>query len=337
MTMTIDSPVRATDVRRLLAEAARNLADSGESGETVLAGDGLNPTLMQGLADLMRPEPGAAGGYRVVPNLLGGDLLDPGPTPLRWEEAGLEADAVTDIALVLAASALGDVFGWENQQAGRLVHNIVPSPGCEEMQIGASSVAALTWHTEDAFHPDRADYLMLACLRNDEGIGTKVATVGSLGLSDSELDVLSGPGAVILPDASYGAPDACGPGPEGMATVWSRDGSPCLRYDPEYTRLVTRDPEFLAAYEELGRRIDERGVAVPLSPGDVVVIDNDRAVHGRAPFRARFDGTDRWLKRVLVRSPRPRPSAESRESGFGQRQVSAGEGRVLPRVGGLDR
>jgi alpha-ketoglutarate-dependent taurine dioxygenase len=37
-----------------------------------------------------------------------------------------------------------------------------------------------------------------------------------------------------------------------------------------------------------------------LADGDLLVIDNDRAVHGRTPFIPRYDGTDRWLKRALV-------------------------------------
>ncbi|NBT21304.1 MAG: hypothetical protein EBT17_04190, partial [Actinobacteria bacterium] len=39
---------------------------------------------------------------------------------------------------------------------------------------------------------------------------------------------------------------------------------------------------------------------VVLGDGDLLVIDNDRAVHGRTPFVPRYDGTDRWLKRALV-------------------------------------
>jgi hypothetical protein len=43
-------------------------------------------------------------------------------------------------------------------------------------------------------------------------------------------------------------------------------------------------------------------------------------VHGRVPFKARFDGTDRWLKRINVAIPgRHRPSTERSESGYGQR------------------
>ena len=37
-----------------------------------------------------------------------------------------------------------------------------------------------------------------------------------------------------------------------------------------------------------------------LEPGDLLVIDNNVAVHGRSPFTARFDGHDRWLQRSFV-------------------------------------
>jgi hypothetical protein len=37
-----------------------------------------------------------------------------------------------------------------------------------------------------------------------------------------------------------------------------------------------------------------------LRTGDLLVIDNYRAVHGRTPFVPRYDGTGRWLKRSLV-------------------------------------
>ena len=39
---------------------------------------------------------------------------------------------------------------------------------------------------------------------------------------------------------------------------------------------------------------------VVLKAGELLVIDNDRAVHGRTSFVPRYDGTDRWLKRALV-------------------------------------
>lgn len=56
---------------------------------------------------------------------------------------------------------------------------------------------------------------------------------------------------------------------------------------------------------------------VVLTPGDICFLDNYQVVHGRKPFQARFDGTDRWLRRLniardLRRSREYRLSADSR-------------------------
>ena len=40
--------------------------------------------------------------------------------------------------------------------------------------------------------------------------------------------------------------------------------------------------------------------SVALDAGDLLVVDNTVAVHGRSPFTARFDGTDRWVQRAFV-------------------------------------
>jgi alpha-ketoglutarate-dependent taurine dioxygenase len=38
-----------------------------------------------------------------------------------------------------------------------------------------------------------------------------------------------------------------------------------------------------------------------LAPGDLLVIDNRRAVHGRPAFRSSFSGRRRWMQRAYVR------------------------------------
>jgi hypothetical protein len=54
------------------------------------------------------------------------------------------------------------------------------------------------------------------------------------------------------------------------------------------------------ALAELHVAVKRATKQVVLADGDLLVIDNDRAVHGRTPFIPRYDGTDRWLKRALV-------------------------------------
>jgi hypothetical protein len=169
---------------------------------------------------------------------------------------------------------------------------------------------------------------MLYCVRNPEGVGSRVSSIREAGLSADALDALRRPEAVILPDASYPAdweePDGTGTGQGGVRTVWDAEDGPCVRYDPAYTRFLTEDPDFHTAYGTLGEALEKSSVTVGIEPGDILLIDNDLAVHGRAPFRPRYDGTDRWLKRLQLRLSRPRPAAEAAETGYGQRPLYVG-------------
>jgi len=45
-----------------------------------------------------------------------------------------------------------------------------------------------------------------------------------------------------------------------------------------------------------------------LETGDLLVIDNNKTIHGRKPFQPKYDGTDRWVQRMLVRKQLPPPS-----------------------------
>ena len=69
-----------------------------------------------------------------------------------------------------------------------------------------------------------------------------------------------------------------------------------------YDELLMRGTNECAqtALAELHRVVKMVTQTVVLGDGDLLVIDNDRAVHGRTPFVPRYDGTDRWLKRALV-------------------------------------
>jgi hypothetical protein len=71
-----------------------------------------------------------------------------------------------------------------------------------------------------------------------------------------------------------------------------------LIYDQLLMRGTT--PRAIAALSALHDAVKHSTQQVVLAAGDILVIDNHRAVHGRTPFAPRYDGTDRWLKRALV-------------------------------------
>ncbi|MET8677249.1 TauD/TfdA family dioxygenase [Streptomyces sp. NPDC004647] len=247
-----------------------------------------------------------------------------GPTPGHWSTVG-DAGAVWDVALLLLATVMGRPIAWEGQQDGRFVHNIVPSPGHEEEQTGASSSILLSPHTEDAFHPGRAHLLMLGCMRNDAGIATTAASIRRAELGADDVALLSEPVLPILPDDSYTEAQASTEEPPGVPTLWSAEEGLTLRFDPAYTPLDQAPPAHRAAYGRLEDELARVSVSVSLSPGDVLIVDNDVVVHGRVPFRARYDGTDRWLKRASIRIPgrRTRPLQEQDEHGYGQAAIVA--------------
>lgn len=243
-----------------------------------------------------------------------------GPTPSSWRDAEAAGFAFALILLLLARSA-GQPFGWRGQQQGRLVNTIVPSRGQEQEQTGASSAIMLSPHTEDAFHPSRANLMLLGCLRNPDHVGTTVSSVRHVELDRDHERVLSEPVLPILPDATYASANDHHDEPP-VPALWNAPHGRTLRYDPAYTPLDRAEPGYRAAYDRLSTELDRVSMHAALEPGELLLIDNDVAVHGRVPFAARYDGTDRWLQRVNVRLPgRRRRPAEAMEDGYGEHLV----------------
>ncbi|MEU9853536.1 guanitoxin biosynthesis L-enduracididine beta-hydroxylase GntD [Streptomyces sp. NPDC047974] len=246
-----------------------------------------------------------------------------GPTPSDWrEKATPDATLRLDIPFLLIAFLLGEPIAWATQQDGRVMHDIFPIRAHEHGQIGWGSAETLAWHTEDAFHPLRTDYLGLMCLRNPDRVETTFADIGDVRLDDETRAVLMEERFRILPDDSHRPenqiagraedPDAAElarrsaerveralRSPEPVAVLFGSPKDPYLRLDPYYMQGVQGELE-QQALDRIGKSLDGAMSGFALTPGDIAFIDNYRVVHGRKPFRARFDGTDRWLRRLNV-------------------------------------
>lgn len=256
-----------------------------------------------------------------------------GPTPAHWKEHGPDNDTRREeLLLVLLSALLGDPIGWSTQQDGRVVHDLLPIKGHEHEQVGTGSEELITWHVEDAFHPYRGDYLGMMCLRNDDRVPTTFAPMSKVALTPAQRAVLSSPHFVIRPDNSHlprnrGDASRRSPAeealvekayrkieqmcasPERIPVFFGDPVAPYVRMDP-YFMDPPEDPEARATFEELQRSVDAALEDCVLEPGDICFIDNYQAVHGRKPFKARYDGRDRWLKRINV----VRDLRKSRES-----------------------
>jgi Fe(II)/alpha-ketoglutarate-dependent arginine beta-hydroxylase len=249
-----------------------------------------------------------------------------GPTPAHWRDRPTPSPTRReDLLLILFSSLLGDPFGWATQQDGKLIHDVLPIKGHEHEQLGSSSEAPLTWHTEDAFHPLRGDFLSFACLRNPYSAATMIGYADSLDLPDATRGILSEERFGILPDESHLAKNNSSRdtamfdqvnemqgNPTPVALLFGDPARPYIRADPYFTTVAPGDQEAQDALDDLVREMDEKIFDLHLQSGDFCFLDNFRVVHGRKPFKARHDGTDRWLKRInIARDLRKSRAAQS--------------------------
>ncbi|MFE2285536.1 guanitoxin biosynthesis L-enduracididine beta-hydroxylase GntD [Streptomyces sp. NPDC059443] len=254
--------------------------------------------------------------------VIRGNLVDQGAlgtTPGHWSRADTQPSQAYGCLLVLYSALLGDVIGWASQQAGRLVTDVLPSRGYEHSLVSASSELELAWHTEDAFSPHRADWVGLLAVRNTARVPTTVSHVDVGSVPGNIAKVLAQPRFVPVPDASH----EFGDDTPRMAPVPVLEGHPdrpVLRIDRDYFRAGDEDPEAAEALAWVVAHLDANLADLFLRTGDVCFVDNRNVVHGRRPFRAEFDGSDRWLKRVNIvrdlRRTRPgRPDGATRVIG----------------------
>lgn len=278
--------------------------------------------LLRFLTDFKYDPPKA--GYCLLRNLEVDDKSI-GPTPSHWQlETNNDNCMDLVLSLCLFSTVLGDMIGWLTQQDGRLIHDVLPIKDHVNKQLGSGSKDELWWHTEDAFHDLRGDYIMLSCLRNHDAVPTTVGRPDFTKLTRKQIDILFERNFTIRPDDShkreneselrsvqrsveaspyidnaYSVMEVRANKPVEVSVLFGNREDPYVRIDPYYME----EPESAAAREALSALIElteEAIVEVPLSRGDCIIIDNYLAVHGRRPFAARFDGTDRWFKRINI-------------------------------------
>lgn len=222
-----------------------------------------------------------------------------GPTPdVTGKEIDEHSAAREGFFMMLLAGFLGDPFGWANQRNGALLNNVLPLKSHEAEQLSTGSEADLSWHNEEAFHPYRADYLGLMCLRNPDNIPTVVGSVRDVVIPESILQVLFEPHFIFHTDKNFDTGDAYEPEP--LPVLFGHYAAPYIRLDPGFMSAVPGDGEASRALDYIIGAFDLSLKDVALAPGDIIFLDNYRVVHGRKGFKPRFDGMDRWLKRVNI-------------------------------------
>jgi L-asparagine oxygenase len=222
---------------------------------------------------------------------------------------------ITARALAIVNHALGEMVAYEAEGEGRLFQDMVPTKAAAHSQTSLSSGVDLELHTEQAFSDLRPDWVSLACLREAPNAQTYVLTARHLveALAPEEAAMLREPLWTTGVDGSFRVGgheflhgDMRGP----FSILHGPEDDPLIRFDQDLDWGISSEAHALRQriidiYPKLRR-------AHILKPGQMLLIDNHRVVHGRSRFETRFDGTDRFIVRSfvvrdLVRSRHARP------------------------------
>jgi hypothetical protein len=234
------------------------------------------------------------------------DIGEIPPTPTDGRVDATLVKHASD-ALIDHARKYGFPVAYKQEQNGRLVHNLIPQKEHENEQISGSSKVELEFHTESAFHPYKPSHVHLLCLRGDEKAATTYADIDDIleELTPLTTENLQMPWYETGIDKSFqigGAADR-----KMIITPLRKTYKGWeLCYDGELTNGI--NPAATESLKALRRAIQTTQKEIILKTGELLTINNQTTVHGRKPFQARYDGTDRWLQRVLSIIPMPPPS-----------------------------
>ena len=195
---------------------------------------------------------------------------------------------------------MGHMVSYEAEGYGYLFQDMVPNKELSETQTSLGSNVELELHTEQAFSDYRPDYLSLACIKGDKNASTFFLHVNKITeqMNDEEIDYLEKENWKIGVDMSF-ALNGCDFAARGPLSI--------LKYNGQHYDLVFDQDLLMADTKMAGYMIDEivkiyyncRNRYV-LQPGEILMLDNHKVVHGRSIFQPRFDGNDRFIVRSFI-------------------------------------
>ena len=227
-------------------------------------------------------------------------------------------DSRSEHLLLQATALLGEPIGYLQESDGCIVNNFFPQQAHSRAATSDSFDTELELHTENAFHAVLPDYLLLLCLRQDPS----AEAITYIASSERILECLSPQQRAFFLSERYNF--LCDYGTTGknqridiqrhQTVLYGDPAAPWLRFDPQFMEAFSEHAQ--QQLDELRQIAWQVAEPVRLQAGDLLIIDNRRTAHARSPFRAHFDGSDRWIQRTFALT---RPSAQAGRAGRCQR------------------
>jgi len=200
---------------------------------------------------------------------------------------------VSESILMGMNQCFGQPFSYRYEKDGHCIHNICPHPMFEESLSNQGSKKTFGFHQEMAFHAIKPDYLLLFCLREDHN-GSCITSMLDMqqaidAMEPEILDILRQPLYRISVPASYQRED------------WDPTWQPVIQGGTiviaDHCTVTFKSEEAEHALKAFRKGLDQLASGVHLEPGDLLILDNHRILHGRSSFEPLYNGTDRWLQR----------------------------------------
>jgi L-asparagine oxygenase len=200
-------------------------------------------------------------------------------------------------------NVIAEMLSYEAEGYGRLFQDVIPMKSMETEQSSMGSNTELEIHTEQAFSKLRPDILSLACLRGDPEALTYILPIQKLldNLTDNEILQLYKPLWNIGVDLSFKLNNKEFIEGDIRGPISILNGSyidPILVFDQDLMIGIT--DEATEIKEKIIKIYYEHRNKHNLVPGEIILIDNLRSVHGRSRFLPRYDGYDRFLIRCFA-------------------------------------
>lgn len=228
------------------------------------------------------------------------DVTDSTPVDIFLPE--YKKGRLSENILLLLSSELGTPFAIDSENNGNMIHNIYPVREYSETQSSKSSKSFLTAHTELSCLERPPDYLILLGLRESHyEVVTPVIKLDELlsYLDEKEKSLLTKPLFITRIDESMRSEDLRNSTTKKFSIMkHDENGTNLWRYDVEYVEGTDKASKALVAKIRLIHETLFRDVII--AAGEVVIVKNAKVAHGRKPFPALYDGTDRWIQRINV-------------------------------------
>ena len=230
-----------------------------------------------------------------------------------WEAAQVVRTICNELGVFLVS--------YRTENNGSLFVHLVPQPGDDSS--GQKSRGKLRGHTDavampfpheaniDAIQCPSPDMVILACLRNPNGVATRVAPLSDImkRLSRVTIEKLQDACFDIFPQASFSTPEGYKLDHVPVLFLDQFDGYRIRFSHSKICPSEPRDNAARAALIELQDAVGECYTDLILQPGDLLLLNNRTAIHGRGLVADHEDKLekDRWVMRTYGMHHDPSP------------------------------